>query len=113
MLDLPLLLAAPATVGCCLMLRAGALESRGQLSRARRRARLAGLTLFAGTLLQAGAGTLVRIRSLDDSAVWLSGTGLLIAAGVAGLLAGLSGKPRPSGYLAVLLYVAGVAAWVY
>jgi hypothetical protein len=40
----------------------------------------------------------------------LGGTILLAGSGIAALLAGLSGKPRPTGYAAVLLYISGWAS---
>ena len=60
--------------------------------------------LFSAPTLQ----TIVARGSLSVVAL-IAGTAALGAGGFAGLLAGLSGKPRPSGYVAVALYVSG---WV-
>jgi len=50
-----------------------------------------------GCAVQAGAGLLIS---------WPA-AGLIGTAGFVGLLAGLSGKPRPSGWFAVLLLLTG------
>jgi len=91
---------APATLGAGLLLVASRLERRGRSRRARLLARPAGfcaagggLTLFAGVSLYGP---------------WLPAAALLC--GVVGLVAGLAGKPRPSGQLAALGQLAACAA---
>ena len=82
-------------LGCGLLLRAGRLEAEGRLVEARRVGRQGGFLGAIGSLLAAaGAGR-------PAPAV------LLLASGFAALLAGLSGKPRPTGWAAFALLVTG------
>jgi len=97
---------AVVTSGCLLLLDAGRLEQRGRLFLARRQCRRAGLTTCAGLLMLI---TLVLVfSSAGDWVGLLGGTGLLGGSALAGLLGGLSAKPRPSGWLAGLLYSLGL-----
>ena len=104
--------------GCTLLLVAGHDEARGRLHRAARRARTGGLVSAIGTLGQVvvGIAALVSITAGANALVpaLLVTTSLLFGfgAGSAGLLAGLSGKPRPSGGAAAVLLVLAVASWI-
>jgi hypothetical protein len=82
-------------VGCGLLLRAGRSEAAGHLVEARRVARQGG---FLGAI-----GSLVGAASASGAVAAC----LLLASGFAALLAGLSGKPRPTGWAAFALLVAG------
>jgi hypothetical protein len=114
------LIGSIATSGCYLVLHAARLEARGALRPARIQVRLGGKTAFLaidgllilllvssiivavtrrGSLVPIGASTVV---------VVLAGATLAGTAGLVALLAGLSGKPRPSGYFAAALYVTGL-----
>jgi hypothetical protein len=95
------------TVGVTVLLRAGRDYVRGDLDGARRTGRRGGWLLCAGDTALA----------LFVTAAWLSGAALsgpsglpgavlAAAAGFAGLLGGLSGKPRPAGEIAALLHFA-------
>ncbi len=92
-------------MGCGLVVRAGRLEGRGHLVAARRGARSGGFLAAIGSLA-AAAG----VRVLPPSAGGARGlvAGLMLGAGFAALLAGLSGKPRPTGWAAVGLLGAGI-----
>jgi hypothetical protein len=83
------------------LVRAGRLEAKGRLDESRAGTRGGGLRLAACSVVGAGAALV--------SGVWIA-SGLLLAAGVAALLTGLSRKPRPSGWTAALLFVAGALA---
>jgi len=97
-----------ATPGCWLVLCAGRLESRGRLNRARRQVRAGAIAMGWGTAAQALAAVAFALVAPPGRRVApLAAAILLGAAGFVGLLAGLSGKPRPSGQFAALLYVAG------
>lgn len=106
--------AVASIAGGALLLRAGAVEKRGLLEAARRIARRGGMAMGGGALLELGAGVVLSLSIGRGPAVWpLAATALVAAAGAgfAGLLAGLAGKPRPTGALAViLLLVAAVLA---
>jgi hypothetical protein len=92
-------------LGCGMVVRAARLEARGQLVEARRGARLGGFLAALGSLLAAaGAAGLPAEGGAARGVV----AGLMLAAGFAALLAGLSGKPRPTGWAAALLLLAGV-----
>jgi len=114
------LIGSIATSGCYLVLHAARLEARGALRPARVQARVGGKTAFLaidgllilllvssilvavtrrGSLVPIGAGTVAAV---------LAGATLAGIAGLVALLAGLSGKPRPSGYYAAALYVIGL-----
>jgi hypothetical protein len=108
---------AVVTSGCLLLLDAGRLERRGRLFLARRQCRRAGLTTSAGLLMlitlvlvfpSAGNWVGAPWETSPSPTTLLGGTGLLGGSALAGLLAGLSGKPRPSGWLAGLLYSLGL-----
>ena len=108
--------------GCALVLRAGRLESRGEECEARTYARRRGFVagaaalgsaLFAAWLALALTSHADPLTAVPHSAcVTACGVGTLGAAlsGFAALLAGLSGKPRPTGQAAsALLFVASIA----
>ena len=118
------LIGSVATSGCYLVLHAARLEARGALRPARAQARLGGKTAFLaidgllilvlvslivvsvtqrGTLVPSNAVVVVQI---------LAGAACTGGAGLVALLAGLSAKPRPSGYFAAALYVVGLALLV-
>jgi len=111
-----------ATAGCFLLLVAGLRERRGRLGRARRIVSLGGRGMFlataAHTLLLFAAllrlpSRLVRelVEQAPQGVSLLIGGGIALGlAGFAGLLAGLSRKPRPSGMFAAILYLAALAA---
>ena len=90
-----------AATGFLLILLAGRREARGDLGAARRLVRLGGWPALAGALslalLSGGASPRAIYCAL-----------LFSFSGCAGLLAGLSGKPRPTGQIAAVLYVAGL-----
>jgi hypothetical protein len=88
-------------LGCGLLLRAGRLEAAGHLIQARRVARQGGFLGVLGSLV-AAAG-----------APRLAPAMLLLASGFAALLAGLSGKPRPTGWAAFALLVAGAVVALF
>ena len=99
-----------ATSGCWLMLAAAQAESRGRRDRARRLVRVGGLTSSAAlsALLVLMGPRLVVAVSLPLATGWIA---LALSAG-AGLLAGLSGKPRPSATFSVGFYAVGSLALV-
>ena len=87
--------------GIALELRAGRLEADGNLVEARRTARRGGWIAAVGAPVAAvGAGLL----PFHGAVV----AGAMLASGFAALLAGLSGKPRPTGWAAAGLLAAGV-----
>ena len=113
-----------STSGGYLLLHAAHLEAGGRLRRARRQVRPGGRLMFRGVLLllaALGAGLLFhsgfRREMLGgtslDATILLSAALALAAAALVGLLAGLSGKPRPSAGFAVLLYFCGLAGLLY
>lgn len=90
--------------GCGMVVQAGRLEAEGRLVEARRVARNGGFLAALGALVAAaGAGALPEAAGVPRGAV----AGLMLASGFAALLAGLSGKPRPTGWAAAALMVAG------
>jgi len=98
------LLSVAELLGWWLVLAAGRSEQRGDLATARRQVRRGGFLLLATApprLLAAG-------WLLGGAAGW-GGVALGLAGAFAGLLAGLSGKPRPSGPAGLALAVAGAA----
>jgi len=111
-LVLVLLAAGTATAGCCLLLFAGRLERLGRLEPARSHVRRGGLLLPSGSALHIVALIVWWLAERPEAdAVWAVTTaGLFGLAGFVGLLAGLSGKPRPSGWFAVGFYVAACLA---
>ena len=116
-------LGAVPTAGCYLMLHAGRLEAKGRLRAARRQVRLGGQLAFAGSLLltvRVWTDLIFRV-SLRKAFVVDSGTtgmvliGAIVAIGCGAfvaILAGLSGKPRPSGQVAALLYLGGLVGFI-
>jgi hypothetical protein len=107
---------AVPTAGILLLLAAGRLEGRGRLARARRLARRAGILTFAGVLAEiVMVWTDLLLRPGFRSEV-LEGGAAFLAAGLLALglaaflaaLAGLSGKPRPTGWFAALSYLGGL-----
>ena|SRR6185436_9018634 len=92
--------AAAGVEGAVTLFRAGRLEAKGRLEESRSITRGGGLRLSACCAACAAA-------ALAPGAA-VPGA-LFAAAAVAALLAGLSRKPRPSGWLAALLFAAGVA----
>lgn len=48
---------------------------------------------------------LLLLGSATETVLLTACSGLTVLAGFVGLLAGLSGKPRPGGYVAALIYV--------
>ena len=96
-------------MGCGMLLRAGRLEAEGRVVEARRGARQGGFVAMIGSLLAAaGAGALPEAAG---AVRWIV-AGLMLASGLAALLAGLSRKPRPTGWAACLLLAAGVVVAV-
>jgi hypothetical protein len=99
----PLLLLATAValgiLPALALLRAGRLEARGRLDEARPATRRGGLGLAA-----AAAGCAAAAGIASDAV----SSALFLAAGATALLAGLSRKPRPSGWFAAILFAAGV-----
>ena len=116
-------LAGPATAGCLLVLDAGRQEARGLARQARSQARAGGKTMWLGVvaLLVGSAAALLLLPAATRGALVTRAVGptfaLLVGAvaiglgGFVGLLAGLAGKPRPSGGVAALLYVGGLVTW--
>lgn len=92
-------------MGCGMVLRAGRLEAAGRLVEARRGARHGGFLAAIGSLLAAaGAGALPAEAGASRGLV----AALMLASGFTALLAGLSGKPRPTGWAALALLAGGV-----
>jgi hypothetical protein len=114
-----LLVGSAAASGGWLLLAAGRLERRGRLGRSRRLARRAGFLLAAGAASLAAtawADLLFRpalrrgVLQCEPAAAVALASGLLLLglATFCGLLAALSGKPRPTGTFAALCYLAGI-----
>jgi hypothetical protein len=117
------LVGAAGAGGIVLTLGAGPLERRGRLVAARRRVALGGRVAFLGAALQvvlwgatffaldaARQRALVAAGALAGQAAFgamLVGTGGFVA-----LLAALTGKPRPGGVVAAVLYTGGYALLV-
>lgn len=93
-------------MGCGMVVSAGRMEAEGRLEEAKRRVRQGGFLGAAGSLLAAVGAAALPTRS-GVVAV------LMLAAGFAALLAGLSGKPRPTGWAALALLVAGVVVALF
>ena len=88
-------------MGCGMVLGAGRMEAEGRLEEAKRRARQGGFLAAVGSLLAAvGAAALPSQRGVVAV--------LMLVSGFAALLAGLSGKPRPTGWAALALLLAGI-----
>ena len=97
-------------MGCGMLLRAGRLEAEGRLVEARRGARQGGFVAAIGSLLAAaGAAALPAAAGAARGVV----AGLMLASGFAALLAGLSRKPRPTGWAACSLLAAGVVVALF
>jgi hypothetical protein len=94
---------AIAALGCHLVLHA-AREEAAHGATPRRLLRTAGQIMFAGAALVGALSSLALAR-------WTVLPGALAcgAGGCGGLLAGISGKPRPSGHLAAIAYALGMA----
>jgi hypothetical protein len=116
------LLVSLAAVGCWRLVASGRWEARGNVEGARRLARNGGFLLAGATLghLATGAwllagldprarGLLLDPRGASLLALVVGGFAALAAAWI-GLLAGLSGKPRPSGMFAAGLFVLSLVA---
>jgi hypothetical protein len=104
--------------GVCLSLRAGRLEARGRLRRSRSLVSAGARLWFLGAIAECAilvGATLLGNRPAAG-AVGTAGDivaiGAIAASGGAGLLAGLTGKPRPTVPLAAALYGAGRLALV-
>jgi len=118
------LIGSVATSGCYLVWHAARMEARGALRPARTQVRAGGKVAFLaidGLLILLLVSSIVVAVARRDAlgpieagtvAQFLAGAASLASAGVVALLAGLSGKPRPSGYFAVALYVVGLALLV-
>ena len=90
--------------GAATLLRAGSIEASGQLEAAGRLSYQGGLLLAVGTV---PCGLLLALTGLMAGHAWTYVAGFAaVGGGVAGLLAGLSRKPRPTGWLAVGLVLA-------
>ena len=104
-----------STPGAFLVLAAGRAEHAGDLERARRVARRGGLLMIGGAVVAIAAGgwTLwgAGLQQVNASLLW-AGPVTAAAAGFAGLLAGLAGKPRPTGYLAAALLATSMVIWL-
>ena len=103
---LPLLL--PHAAGCAMLLRAGRLEAAGGLVEARATARRGGFLAALGALVAAASAA--ALPGAGPGRAY--GAGLLLVSGLAALLAGLSGKPRPTGWAAAALLLAGAVVAV-
>jgi hypothetical protein len=92
-----------AAAGFLTILLAAGREARGELRVARRLVRLGGWPATAGAF-----GTAVLIHTAASGPLAIASAVLICSAGLAGLLAGLSGKPRPTGHFAAGLFLAGL-----
>jgi hypothetical protein len=97
-------------MGCGMVLRAGRLEAAGLRKEAKGGARQGGFIGALGALVAAvGAAAMPPESGAARGVV----AGLFLASGFAVLLAGLSGKPRPTGWAAMALLAAGVVVAAY
>ena len=96
MTALAIVAAAVQVVGLAVMARGASLESAGRLEDARRLARLGGGVALSGSIAYAACGASIAAACVA------------IGSGTIALLGGLSGKPRPSWWVAAA--VAAVAA---
>jgi hypothetical protein len=92
-----------SAAGLLMVLLAGGREARGELPAARRLVRLGGWLAVPGAF-----GTAVLMPAAAPGPLAIAGALLVCCGGFAGLLAALSGKPRPSGHFAVALFLAGL-----
>jgi len=118
------LIGSVATSGCFLVLDAARLEARGALRPARTQVRAGGKAAFLAIdllLVVLLASTIVVFVTQRDSPLPIEPGAvvrILIGAlatgggGLVALLAGLTGKPRPSGYFAAAFYLIGLALFV-
>ena len=97
-------------MGCGLILRAGRLEAAGQLEDARRGARNGGFLAALGSLVAAAGAAALPAEAGSSRGL---AAALFLASGASALLAGLSGKPRPTGWAATALLTAGVVVALY
>jgi len=65
------------------------------------------VAIAAGGWTLLGAG----LQQVNATLLW-AGPVMAAAAGFAGLLAGLAGKPRPTGYLAAALLATSMVIWL-
>jgi hypothetical protein len=93
-----------------MVVRAGRLEAVGRLFEARRTARHGGFLAALGSLLAAGGAAGLPAGGGAERGIV---AGLMLASGLAALLAGLSGKPRPTGWAALGFLVAGIVVALY
>jgi hypothetical protein len=114
---------APAAAGGWLLVHAGLRERGGRVRKARREVRLGGVLVAAGAFAQLFVvwGDLLFRRAfcraivVDTHGAGLALVGGMLLAGVASfvaILAALTGKPRPGGRWAALLYAAAVIGFV-
>jgi hypothetical protein len=102
------------TAGAWVLLASGRLEAAGRLSRSRRLARFGGLAMCAGGLLQLAFLVLTMEPRAGAFSPVIGASFLALAgSGCVALLTGLSGKPRPSGWFAVALYVGGILGAIH
>lgn len=107
---LQVLVLAFAAAACAALVHAGAREGRGDLESARRIARPAGFLAACAALAQLALA--VAWTWSGSASTWgIIGALAVIASGWAALLAGLSGKPRPTGWAAAVLVVCGIVGW--
>jgi len=116
--------AAIAAFASALLLHAGRLERRGLPASSRALARRAGLWMAGGTILEVTTAAMLlfgmppaargALLGGDPAAAALVAVAVAaaLASGFTGLLAGLSGKPRPSGEFAAGLQLLALAAAV-
>jgi hypothetical protein len=97
----------PGVEGGRRLRRAARAQSLGRHEAARRDARSGGTRIAAGAALLLALIALAGIGGTAATTTTLAAATLLTAAGTAGLLGGLSGKPRPSGDVALALYFLG------
>ncbi|HZN53939.1 MAG TPA: hypothetical protein VFB67_01335 [Candidatus Polarisedimenticolaceae bacterium] len=98
-------LLAVLAAGCAMLVRAGRLQAAGRIDDARRRARAGGFVAAAGSLLAAiGALALPAGTAAGRASV----AAMMLGSGGAALLAGASGKPRPTVWSALALLLAGL-----
>jgi hypothetical protein len=97
------------TVGVAVLLRAGRDYVRGDLDGARRSGRKGAWLLGVGNIVLAAFVVSAWLSGMAlPGPTALPGAILALAAGFAGLLGGLSGKPRPAGEIAALLHFAAI-----
>ena len=92
-------------IGCGLVLRAGRLEAAGELEQSQRGARSGGFLAALGSLVAAAGAASLETASGRERGI---AAACFLASGGAALLAGLAGKPRPTGWAAAALLAAGV-----